>query len=195
MAGNGLTPRQQLFVSEYMIDLCATRAATRAGYSKRNAGKIGPELLGKTRIQEAIQVRRKILQDKLEITQENTLKELARIAFFDIRKLFDEKNTLKAMEDLDEDTAAAVISIDSQDITGPGGKVIGKLQKVRLANKLQALEALGKHLGLFAADNKQKGDATSEGEVRALSSLERAARVMALVRIAKKRAAEAKEGS
>ncbi len=51
-----LTKKQKMFVAEYLVDLNATQAAIRAGYSEKNAGKIGPELLGKTRISEAIQL-------------------------------------------------------------------------------------------------------------------------------------------
>lgn len=51
-----LTPKQQLFVEEYLIDLNATQAAIRAGYSPNNADKIGSELLGKTRVSEAIKI-------------------------------------------------------------------------------------------------------------------------------------------
>ena len=50
-----LTDRQQRFVAEYLIDLNATQAAIRAGYSKKTADRIGPELLGKTCVSEAIQ--------------------------------------------------------------------------------------------------------------------------------------------
>lgn len=49
-----LTAKQQRFVEEYLVDLNATQAAIRAGYSAKNADKIGPELLGKTRVAEAI---------------------------------------------------------------------------------------------------------------------------------------------
>lgn len=50
-----LTSKQQRFIAEYLIDLNTTQAAMRAGYSKKNADKIGPELLGKTRVARAIQ--------------------------------------------------------------------------------------------------------------------------------------------
>ncbi len=196
MISNRLTLKQKIFIDEYLVDLNATRAY-RSVYTRiKNdnvAAQAGSRLLRNVKVDEYLRDRMKEREKRTEISQDRTLKELARIAFFDIRRLFDEKGRLKAIENLDEDTAAAVISIDSQDITGQGGKVIGKLRKVRLANKMQALEALGRHLGLFAVDNKQKGEAIAEGETRALSSIERAARIVELVRRAKRRAEEAKK--
>jgi phage terminase small subunit len=190
---NRITAKQEKFIDEYLVDLNATRAY-KAVYknikSDQVAAQAGSRLLRNVKVAGYLRERRHDREKRTEISQDRTLKELARIAFFDIRKLFDENNRLKDMAELDEDTAAAVISIDSEDIKGPGGKIIGKLRKVRLANKLQALEALGRHLGLFEKDNKQKS--ATEGEVKALSSIERAARIVELVRRAKKRAAEAK---
>lgn len=63
-----LTPKQQLFVTEYLTDMNATQAAIRAGYSRKNADKIGSELLGKTRVFEAIQTE---LQKRLEMAEIN----------------------------------------------------------------------------------------------------------------------------
>ena len=76
-----LTAKQQRFCDEYLIDLNATQAAIRAGYSKKNADKIGSELLGKTRVAEYISERKADRMVRTEITQDMVLKELANIAF------------------------------------------------------------------------------------------------------------------
>lgn len=80
MAGN-LTPKQQAFVNEYLIDLNATQAAIRAGYSEKNAHKIGPELIGKTRIAEALREAQKERQERTFITQDRVIREIAENAF------------------------------------------------------------------------------------------------------------------
>src|SRR5579875_2449812 len=80
-----LTPKQKRFVEEYLIDLNATQAAIRAGYSAKNADKIGSELLGKTRVAEAIQKAMDERSKRTEITADRVLQELARIAFDDIK--------------------------------------------------------------------------------------------------------------
>ena len=72
-----MTPKQQRFCDEYLVDLNATQAALRAGYSKKTAYSIGVENLRKPEIQAEIQKRQNRLRNKLEITQEKVLRELA----------------------------------------------------------------------------------------------------------------------
>jgi len=81
-----LTPKQKRFVNEYLIDLNATQAAIRAGYSKKNAGKIGPELLGKTRIKVAIDKAIKAREERTKVTQDKVVKELAKLAFSNMKE-------------------------------------------------------------------------------------------------------------
>ena len=75
-----LTDKQQRFVAEYLIDLNATKAAIRAGYSAKNADKIGSQLLGKTRVSEAIQAGKMARSERTEITQDYVLAKLKEIA-------------------------------------------------------------------------------------------------------------------
>ena len=75
-----LTPKQKRFVAEYLIDLNATAAAKRAGDSEKNAGKIGPELLGKTRISAAIQEAIQRRSQRTEVTQDYVIGKLKAIA-------------------------------------------------------------------------------------------------------------------
>ena len=76
-----LPAKRQRFVEEYLIDLNATQAAIRAGYSAKTAGSIGEEILKKPEIQEAIQAAMKARSERTEITADRVLKELGRIAF------------------------------------------------------------------------------------------------------------------
>ena len=76
-----LTEKQKAFVREYLVDLNATQAAIRAGYSKKNADKIGSELLGKTRVSDAIQKAMQDRQERTEITQDKVIQEIAGQAF------------------------------------------------------------------------------------------------------------------
>ena len=74
-----LTPKQQLFVREYLVDLNATRAAVRAGYSEKNADKIGPELLGKTRVAEAIEAAKAERAEKVGRSAEDVLRDIQKL--------------------------------------------------------------------------------------------------------------------
>ena len=76
-----LTAKQMRFVDEYLIDLNATQAAIRAGYSPRTSYSIGVDLLKKPEIQALLQKKRQKLSDKLEVSQEKVIKELAAVAF------------------------------------------------------------------------------------------------------------------
>lgn len=82
-----LTAKQRRFVDEYLIDLNATQAAIRAGYSAKNADKIGPELLGKTRVQECLAERMQEREERTEITQDMVLKRWWEIANVDVNQL------------------------------------------------------------------------------------------------------------
>lgn len=142
MAGK-LTEKQKRFIDEYLIDLNATQAAIRAGYSKKTAGQIAFYYFQKPHIQAEIQKRRARLQSKLEITQEKVLQELASIAFAngsDFAKVED-NDTVKMIptSQLPADKLPAIAGIKA----GQYGI------EVKLHDKVKALELLGKYLGTF----------------------------------------------
>lgn len=150
-----LTPRQQKFVDEYLIDLNATQAAIRAGYSSKTAYSIGVDNLRKPEIQAALQRKQKKLQSKLEITQEKILRELACIAFANgadyARVVVSgdvEEVQFVPTEDLPPEKKAAIAGIKA------GVRGI----EVKLHDKVKALELLGKYLGTFDGANAESED-------------------------------------
>jgi len=80
VAKDKLTPKQEMFVKEYLVDLNATQAAIRAGYSKKTADRIGPELLGKTCVARAIEEANRKRAEKLELSAEWVLENLKNVA-------------------------------------------------------------------------------------------------------------------
>lgn len=143
-----LTPKQAAFVQEYLKDLNATQACIRAGYSKNGADVTGSQLLVNPRIRVALETALKDREARTQITQDRVLREFARIAFLDPRKLFSDDGSPLRITDLDDDTAAAVIGLDVATI-GNGDVGIGEVQKIKLADKVQALTQVGRHLGMF----------------------------------------------
>lgn len=144
-----LNPRQQRFVAEYLIDLNATQAAIRAGYSAKTAHVNGPRLLGNASVAAAIERGKQKAANKLQITRERVLTELARIAFSDLRRVVEFGPggvTLREASVLSADDAAAIESV-SQTVTLAGGSI-----KVKLHSKVEALKKLGDHLGLWAQE-------------------------------------------
>lgn len=93
-----MTPKQQNFVKEYLVDLNATQAAIRAGYSAKTASRIGPELLGKTCIQDAVQKERDDLANRTEITQESIMADIEAIKRDAMQPVYDADGN-KAMLD------------------------------------------------------------------------------------------------
>src|SRR5690606_6829667 len=90
-----LTPKQEQFVREYLLDLNATQAAIRAGYSEKSAPDIAAQLLGKTHIKAAILEARKERAEETGINAAWLLKRLADEATADVSDLYDENGDLK----------------------------------------------------------------------------------------------------
>ncbi len=143
-----LNNRQKIFVAEYLIDLNATQAAVRAGYSKHTAEVIGHENLRKPDIAAAIQGSMDKRSDKLEITAERILAEIAKLGFGNIQNLYDDDGTLQRVIDLPKDVTATIQEVTEETIGGGEATILRR--KYKLADKKASLELLGKHLKLFS---------------------------------------------
>lgn len=147
-----MNKKQSAFASEYVIDYNATQAAIRAGYSEKSAYSQAHDLLKKPEIMAKISKLEAEAARRTEISKDMVLRELARVAFVDPRKLFDENGRPKDLESIDDDTAAALASVDileEYDFDDGNRVLIGHTKKYKWADKLRALELLGKHLGMF----------------------------------------------
>lgn len=154
-----LTPKQQAFVDQYLVDLNATQAAIRAGYSAQNAAKIASELLDKTRVAEAVAQAKAKRSAKVGLTAERVLEEYARIAFSDMGDF--------AAWDADGVTFMPSSSVDTRIISEVketpmkgGGKALG----IKLHDKVAALNAVAKHLGMLPDKVEQTGAVTIKVE-------------------------------
>lgn len=150
-----MTDAQKRFCDEYLIDLNATRAY-KVAYLRckkdETANVNGSKLLRNAKVQEYISERMKEREKRTEITQDMVIKELAKIAFLDIRKLYTENGQLKNIADMDSETAGAISSLETlEEYEGyrDDREKIGDTQKVKLLDKTKALELLGRHLGMF----------------------------------------------
>ena len=141
-----LTAKQQRFCDEYLIDLNATQAAIRAGYKAKNgqrASEIGHELLQKTQVSEAISEAIAERSKRTGINADRVLLELARIAFVNADDVINAKDaTLK--EDASRDDLAAIQSVKVKSFGEDGVE-----REIKLADKLKALDMLGRHLAMW----------------------------------------------
>ncbi len=149
-----LSAKHQLFVHEYLIDLNATQAAIRAGYSERTAGSFGHDLLKKPEIKAAIEAVQSKRVARLEATGDRVALELMRIAFskLDDVMTWDESNArLVPSAELSPDVTPAIKEVRAQSTTTytkDGDKQVHADTRIVMHNKGGALESLVKLLGL-----------------------------------------------
>lgn len=151
-----ITNQQALFVEHYVQSLNATQAAIKAGYSEKSAHVLGYQLLQNPLVSAAISQASEKRSQNIGLTTERLLQEAMRLAFFDIRKLVDAEGNPIPIQQLDDDTAAAIQGLElatekSRDDDG----VVTTVRKYKIADKNSAIERLFKHKGLFKADNDQ----------------------------------------
>lgn len=180
-----LTAKQKRFCDEYLIDLNATQAAIRAGYSEKTAYRTGADNLRKPQIEEYIAKRQKELSRSTEITQERVIKELALIAFSnnaDYAHVIEKK--MKAEVDgalvdvLDEDGKPVmyrtVEPVLTEELTEEQKRALAVIKKgrdgleVKSCDKVKALELLGKHLGIFTDKIEANVNDTTRSELQEL---------------------------
>lgn len=149
-----LTPKQARFVDEYMVDLNATKAATRAGYSAKTAADIGRQLLRKTPVARAIAERQRVISDRTGVTAEAVVAELAKIGFAnmqDYMRAGQQGDPYLDFSALTRDQAAALSEVTVEDFVVGRGDDARDVRRVKfkLHDKRAALVDLGKHLGIF----------------------------------------------
>ena len=141
-----LTKKNAVFCDEYLVDLNATQAAIRAGYSVASAGSIGNELLTKPEVRARIDKAMAERSKRTGINADRVLQELGKIAFVNAADVIN-MNDATVIDDADRDDTAAIASVKVKIIPGEDGD--GVEREVRLADKLKALELCGRHLGMF----------------------------------------------
>ena len=149
-----LNAKQKRFCEEYLIDLNATQAAIRAGYSEKTAYSQGQRLLRHSDAQSLIQKLKDKRSKRTDITADRVLAELAKVGFSDVRNVLTKEGNLTSPTDWDDETAGAIASIEvvtlqNGDTDEHGNKQVDHLHKIKTWDKLGALDKLGKHLGMF----------------------------------------------
>lgn len=148
-----LTDKQRIFCEEYIIDLNATKAAVRAGYSEKTAYSIGNENLKKPEIQNLINELMNERSKTTKITAQMVLNELANVGFSNIQDYIKEGFTIENIQSLKKEHAAAISSVETKTTYFKDGHTVDV--KFKLHDKLSALEKVGKHIGFFKEDNEQ----------------------------------------
>lgn len=141
-----MTKKQKRFVEEYLIDLNATQAAIRAGYSPDTAKVIGCENLTKPDIRAQIDKAMAERSRRTGVNADRVIQELAKIAFLNITDVVDPA-TVTVREDATEEDKAAIQSIKIKRSYSETGESVER--EIKAADKIKALDLLGRHLGMF----------------------------------------------
>ncbi len=163
-----LTPKQNRFCAEYLVDQNATQAAIRAGYSPRTAMKIGSENLRKPEVRRCIDEALARRNARVEVKADDVLRELLRLARVDVGEAFDAKGNLKPLHAMSEDVRRAIAGVDVETSSRRDTVV-----KVKFWDKVRGLELLGKHLKLFVDVHQHEAGKSLEELLRALAAEQR----------------------
>lgn len=162
-----LTAKQQRFVDEYLIDLNATQAAIRAGYSTSTANEQGARLLVNVSISSAISQAMAHRSRRTGITQDRVLRELAKIAFVNANDVID-PDSATVRQDAAEEDLSCIQSVKVKMSESDMGSSAER--EIKLADKLRALELLGKHLGLFDKRDQNTGNGEKNNLLEAIAA-------------------------
>jgi phage terminase small subunit len=172
-----LTPRQARFVEEYLVDLNATAAAKRASYSAKTAASQGERLLRNVEVAQAIAEAREARTERTGVTVDRVLKELAAIGFADMGTYLtlDGEGTTVRLDwsALPEGATKIIQEITQEEHTGGRGHDTGQVRrtKFKLYSKLDALEKIGRHLGMFTDKLKVEGSVLDDLTPHELAAL------------------------
>ena len=153
MSRKKLTPKQDKFVNEYLIDLNGTAAVIRAGFSPKQASSKAYQLLRKNTVQEALIERRKELSAASGVTPEKVIQGFANLAFADLAECYDENGFLKNIHNIPKNIRMALAGIEVDELfegKGEDRERIGQTKKVKIWDKNRALDSLAKYFGLYA---------------------------------------------
>jgi phage terminase small subunit len=167
--------RRKLFIEAFLSNgENVTQAAVAAGFSPKTAASQGSRLLRAVKVQQELDSRRGEALAKVQkdtgITLERTLREIARGAFFDVRKLFNADGTPKSIQELDDETASVLAGLDVQQIGADDGAV-SMVKKYKLADRKGYLDMLMKHLGGYKKDNEQGAEASANAIATLLAGM------------------------
>lgn len=184
MSKEQLTDRQRRFCEEYMVDMIGKQAAIRAGYNPKTAESQASRLLTYAKVQEYIAELRAKVSEKLELTKEMIINELRCVAMSDIRGFYREDGSLKPINELTEEQAAALAGVETDEIwgveidgEGMQKKKLGETKKIKRWDKINAIAHINKMMGWNAPEKvEHTGDsfldllmqtsATSENQPR-----------------------------
>ncbi|HCF2109404.1 TPA: terminase small subunit [Pseudomonas aeruginosa] len=149
-----LTKKQRLFVDEYLIDLNATQAAIRAGYSTRRATEIGYQLLQRPEVAQAIQAAMAERSKRTKVEADYVIRRLREIDEMDVLDILEDDGSFRSIRDWPKASRQFLSGIEVAELfegRGDDRRIAGVLRKVKWPDKLRNLELLSRHVGTESA--------------------------------------------
>ncbi|EMX8460262.1 TPA: terminase small subunit [Pseudomonas aeruginosa] len=149
-----LTKKQRLFVDEYLLDLNATQAAIRAGYSTRRAAEIGYQLLQRPEVAQAIQAAMAERSKRTEVEADYVIRRLREIDEMDVLDILEDDGSFRSIRDWPKAWRQFLSGIEIAELfegRGDDRRIAGVLRKVKWPDKLRNLELLSRHVGTESA--------------------------------------------
>jgi len=162
-----LTDKQEAFCREYLVDLNATQAAIRAGYSKNTANRIASQLLSKLDIQELLISLKNNRNESVKLDAEYVLMRLKEIDELDIIDILnDEMDGFRKLSEWPKSWRTSISGIDIQTVMSGGDEPIESLvKKIKWPDKTKNLELIGRHVDVKAWDGESSGDDLPIGRI------------------------------
>lgn len=151
---------RQRFIEEYLVDLNAKEAAIRAGYSARTAKQQASRLLRDPTIKAAVMAAQRAQVKRIRMSADDVLVGLAEIASIDIADLFDENNSLRPLKEIPVHVRRAIAAVEVEELfegRGESREHIGRNRKLKLSDKVRALEILARHHKLLTEKVEYSG--------------------------------------
>lgn len=185
--GVELNMKQIRFCREYLVDRNATQAYIRAGYSEDGASQNSSRLMGNDDIAALISRFEADRAIRTQTDADQVISQLARLGFSDIRKIFSPTGEMLRVEELDDDTAAAIQSIKvtkrlSGELDSEDRPMYEDVVEYRLADKRGALELIGKNHKLFTDKVEHAGGVDIRATTRDMTDAEAAEHVADMIK-------------
>lgn len=172
-----LTAKQQAFVLEYLVDLNASQAAIRAGYSKKTAGQIGDENLKKPQIAQAISEAKNSRNERVKINADYVLNRLVEIDQLDVLDILRDDMSFKPLSEWPKGWRQYLVGFDIAEMfegQGEDRSMVGLMKKIKWPDKVKNLELLGKHVAVSAFREQVEVNVTHTLSERMAKARERA---------------------
>lgn len=170
--------KREIFAREYLKDLNATQAAIRAGYSKKTAHVQGPRLLQNAAVKALVDKLKQQRNERLETSADKVIRELCMIAHVDIGEIFTEDGKMKPLSEIKPEVRRAMAGLEVEDLFDVDDKGrrkrIGLTKKVKMNDKIRALELLAKHFKILGTDPAEAVGGFAEALRKALERAEKA---------------------